>query len=250
MAFRIIARLDVKPPVLVKGIHFEGFRKIGDPREFALKYYAQGADEIAYQDVVASLYNKNSIVELVSQTAKNVFVPLSVGGGIRSVEDAKQLVRNGADKVIVNSGAVSNPTLIDEISLALGAQATTLAVEAKRTASNWFVMTNSGREHSGLLLTDWLSELKTRSLGEILISSIDFEGTKKGFDLDLISLVRESTNLPLIAHGGAGKLEDILNAHKAGADAVCLASLLHFDINTISQIKQYLYEHDVEVRLT
>ena len=250
MTFRIIARLDVKPPNLVKGIHLEGFRKMGDPSKFALKYYHGGADELSYQDVVASLYGRNSIQDLVSATAQEVFIPITVGGGIKSVEDADILIRSGADKISLNTAAVRDPKLIGSLEKFFGRQAIVLTVEAKKFAPNkYLVMTDSGREHSGIEVSDWVKAASGYGVGEILLTSIDSEGTRKGFDLNLLQAVRGATDLPIVMHGGAGELKDILLAAKNGADGVALASILHFEINDILEIKQFLNDNQVEVRI-
>ena len=250
MTFRIIARLDVKPPNLVKGIHLEGFRQIGNPSEFALRYYMGGADELSYQDVVASLYGRNSIKDLVSATAQEVFIPITVGGGIKSVQDADALIRSGADKISVNTAAVRNPMLIGSLEKVFGRQAIVLTVEAKKFAPNkYLVMTDNGREHSGVEVCDWVNAASGYGVGEILLTSIDSEGTRKGFDLNLLQAVREVTDLPIVMHGGAGELKDILLAAKNGADGVAVASILHFRINSLLEIKQFLNDHQVEVRI-
>lgn len=250
MTFRVIARLDVKPPNLVKGVHLEGLRKIGNPWEFAKKYYEEGADEISYQDIVASLYNRNSIAELVAQTAKDVFIPLSVGGGIRTAQDANNLVRMGADKVIVNTAAVARPTIIRDIADNLGNQAVIVGIEAMNSNSDsWEVMTNCGREHTNRNVIEWVQEVESLGAGELLLTSINREGTRKGFDLELVSRVRKISNLPLIAHGGAGKLSDILDVARAGADAVALATILHHNIIQINEIKNHLRSAGFEVRV-
>ena len=250
MTFRVIARLDIKPPNLVKGIHLEGLRKIGDPWEYAKKYYAMGADELSYQDIVASLYNRNSIAELVAKTTSEVFIPISVGGGIRKPEDARNLVRMGADKIVLNTAAVSNPSIIRDIAEDLGNQAVVLGVEAMHQDSGlWEVMTNGGRERTGKKVIEWIREAEQLGVGEILLTSINKEGTRKGFDFRLIESVRKISQLPLIVHGGAGCLNDVVNAARAGADAVALASVLHYGILEISEIKESLREADIEVRL-
>jgi len=242
--------LDVKPPNLVKGIHLEGFRQIGNPSKFALQYYHGGADELSYQDVVASLYGRNSIQDLVSATAQEVFIPITVGGGIKSVEDADTLIRSGADKISLNTAAVRNPLLIRSLEKVFGRQAIVLNVEAKKfTANKYLVMTDSGREHSGVEVCDWVKEASSYGVGEILLTSIDSEGTRKGFDLELLQTVREVTDLPIVMHGGASGLKDILLAAKNGADGVAVASILHFSINSILEIKQFLTDNQIEVRI-
>jgi len=249
VSFRIIARLDVKPPNLVKGVHLEGFRKIGDPAGFAANYYEQGADEINYQDIVASLYERNNILDLVKQTAEGVFIPISVGGGIRSVEDAKKLLRNGADKVCINTAALKNPRIIEEIANVFGKQAVVLGIEAKKLNNNWMVMTDNGREHSNRYVDDWVEEASTFGVGEILLTSIDKEGTMKGFDLDLVKKVLSVTDCPVIAHGGAGRISHIFDVARCGASGAAIASILHYKKITIGEIKKELQNLDIEIRM-
>ena len=250
MTFRVIARLDVKPPNLVKGIHLEGFRQIGNPSIYAERYYQEGADEISYQDIVASLYDRNSMDELISETAKSVFIPITVGGGIKSAAQAEKLVKQGADKVCINTGAIKNPGLIEEIAGSLGAQAVVLGVEAKQISENVYTpMTDCGREHSGMDIRGWVEKASELGIGEIVLTSIDQEGTLKGFDFELFSQVRGSTNVPIILHGGAGSLDDISAAAKAGADGVAIASLLHFQKTTIREIKESLAAANIGVRV-
>lgn len=248
MLFRVIARLDVKPPNLVKGIHMEGLRKLGNPGQFAQSYYAQGADEINYQDIVASLYDRNSIASLISETADSVFVPITVGGGIRKVEDATSLTRSGADKICINTAAVRNPEVIAELSGVLGRQAVVVGIEAKSAPGGWIAMTDCGREHTGRNVVDWVKEVEDIGAGEILLTSIDREGTMQGFDLPLLEAVRSHTDLPVIAHGGAGSSQDIAEAHASGANAVAVASILHFGRCSVTEIKRELADRGVEVR--
>lgn len=250
MTFRVISRLDIKPPNLVKGIHLEGLRKIGDPSIFATKYYKQGIDEISYQDIVASLYNRNSIKDLVSTTAESVFIPISVGGGIRTLKDATDLIRSGADKVSVNTAAIKNPQFLQELAKVLGSQAVTLGVEAKRTTGrDYLVMTDCGREHSGKSVEDWIQEASEYGIGEIILTSIDVEGTQKGFDMELLSRIRELTEIPIIAHGGCGKLSDVSDVAGAGADGYAIATIFHYDKFSVSDIKHHLLDLEIEVRI-
>ena len=249
MGFRIIARLDVKPPNLVKGVHLEGFRKIGDPAAFASKYYREGADEINYQDIVASLYERNNISDLVSKTAKGVFIPISVGGGIRKIDDAKKLLRSGADKVCLNTAALKNPKIISEIAGVFGRQAVVLGIEAKQMNKSWIVMTDNGREHANKQVLDWVTEAVKYGVGEILLTSIDMEGTMKGFDLRLINEVTKIVECPVIAHGGAGTIEDIVMAAKSGASGVAIASMLHYEKFNINEIKESLINSGIFVRM-
>ncbi len=249
MTFRVISRLDIKPPNLVKGIHLEGLRKVGDPALFATKYYEDGIDEISYQDVVASLYNRNSIKELVSATAERVFIPISVGGGIRSLEDATGLIRSGADKVTINTAAIKRPEFLQELCAVLGSQAVILGVEAKKsTNGEYLVMTDCGREHTGKSVLDWIQEATHYGIGEVLLTSIDMEGTQKGFDLDLLTKVREITDLPIIAHGGCGKVSDVSDVAHAGGDGYAIATALHYEKFTLREIKNHLCNVGIEVR--
>ena len=249
MTFRVISRLDIKPPNLVKGIHLEGLRKIGNPSVFAAKYYKEGIDEISYQDIVASLYNRNSIKDLVSTTAESVFVPISAGGGIRNMSDATELIRSGADKVSINTAAVKNPKFLQELAEVLGSQAIILGVEAKKTLSgDYLVMTDCGREHTGKSVEDWVQEASSYGIGEILLTSIDVEGTQKGFDLQLLTKVRALTDVPVVAHGGCGKLSDISDVAKAGGDGYAIATMLHFGKFTVREIKNYLATVGISVR--
>lgn len=249
MTFRVIPRLDIKPPNLVKGIHLEGLRKVGDPALFATKYYKDGADEISYQDIVASLYNRNSIKGLVSTTAESVFVPISVGGGVRSINDATELIRSGADKISINTAAIKRPEFLQELAEVLGSQAVILGVEAKRTASgDYLVMTDCAREHTGKSVLDWIQEASHYGIGEILLTSIDAEGTQKGFDLELLTKVREITDIPLIAHGGCGKISDVSDVAHAGGDGYAIATVLHYGKFTVADIKNHLSTVGIEVR--
>lgn len=246
--FRIIARLEIKPPNLVKGIHLEGLRKIGDPAKFARTYYQAGLDEIFFQDIMATLYESPGIHRLLTDLASDVFVPITVGGGIASLSDAQALIRSGADKISVNSAGVQNPSLLSEISRSLGAQALVVTVEAKRVGNSWEVLTHSGRESSGLLMEDWLAELELLGAGEILLCSVDKDGTTQGFDADLLSAARASTRLPLIASGGFRGIEDAILAHGLGFQGIAIAKALHSGMLTISDLKSGLRDHKIEVR--
>ncbi len=248
MAFRVIARLDVKPPNLVKGIHMEGLRRIGRPADYANKYFREGADEINYQDIVASLFERNSLSELVSETAQAIFVPVTVGGGIRSVNDASSLIRCGADKISLNTAAIRTPSLISAVAALLGHQAVVIGVEAMQSKGTWLAMTDNGREHTGKSVPDWLAELEELGAGEVLLTSIDREGTMSGIDTELVSTARALTSLPLIVHGGVGSAADVLKAYELGADAIAIAAALHYNKVTIAGIKDNLARHGVEVR--
>jgi cyclase len=247
---RIIARLDIKGPNLIKGIHLEGLRVIGPPNEHAFKYYKQGADELIYMDCVASLYGRNSLGDIIQNATKDVFVPITVGGGIRSVEDATNLLRYGADKVAVNTAAVANPQLISDISQRFGSQCMVLSIEAKQISPNkWEVFTDNGRECSGLDVIDWIKKGIDLGAGEILLTSVDREGTRKGFDIPLIQAVTQEVSVPVIASGGMGKPEDMIDAVLEGkADAVAMADILHYDRATIDDIRSVATSADIEVR--
>jgi imidazole glycerol-phosphate synthase subunit HisF len=247
---RIISRLDIKGPNLIKGIHLEGLRVIGSPNEHALRYYQQGADELIYMDCVASLYGRNSLGDIIQSAAKDVFVPMTVGGGIRSVDDAANLLRCGADKVAVNTAAVTNPKLITDISRRFGSQCFVLSIEAKQTGhKQWEVYTDNGRERTGLDVIDWVKKGVDLGAGEILLTSVDREGTRKGFDTDLVQAVTKEVSVPVVASGGMGKPEDLINVVKdGGADAVAMADILHYNRATIDFIRCAAISAGIEVR--
>ncbi len=229
---RIIPRLDIKGPNLVKGIHLEGLRVLGPPEYFAEYYYEHGADELVYQDTVASLYGRNSLTQIITKTAKNIFIPLTVGGGIRTLKDINNVLRAGADKVSVNTAAINNPKLINDASKMFGSSTIVVAIEAiKSESGNFLAYTDNGREYTGVNVLDWAIEVQDRGAGEIFLTSIDKEGTGQGFDEELISLVAKKIEIPIIAHGGAGNLQDILNLVKnINIDGVCCASMLHYSL--------------------
>lgn len=246
---RLIARLDVKGKDLIKGIHLEGLRKIGVPNDFATRYYEQGIDELIYMDCVASLYGRNSLSELIENTARNVFIPLTVGGGVRSVDDVAHLLRCGADKVAVNTAAVGNPGLITEIARRFGSQCMVLSVEAKIVGTQrWEVFTDNGRESTGKDLLEWVREAARLGAGEVLLTSVDREGTRKGFDLDLVKAVTEAVDIPVIASGGMGSSADAISAVRAGADAVAMADILHYQRASIANVRRDVSAAGVRVR--
>jgi cyclase len=236
---RLIARLDIKGPNLIKGVHLEGLRVIGSPSEYALRYYKQGVDELLYMDCVASLYGRNHLADIVRSAAENIFVPMTVGGGIRSVDDAICILRAGADKVAVNTAAVANPQLITELARRFGSQCMVLSVEAKQIApQRWEVYTDNGRERSGIDVIDWVKRGVSMGAGEILLTSVDREGTRKGFDVELVRAVANEVSVPVIASGGMGKPEDMLEVvAEGGADAVAMADILHYNRATLSDIR-------------
>lgn len=214
---------------------------LGDPAEHAFRYYQQGIDELLYMDCVASLYGRNQLSEIIFSTAKNIFVPMTVGGGIRSIEDVKQILRVGADKVAVNTAAVSNPRLITEISRKFGSQCMVLSVEAKRISDNkWEVYTDNGRERTGLDVVEWVRRGVEMGAGEVLLTSVDREGTRKGFDVPLVKAVTSVVSVPVIASGGMGMPEHLTEvAHHAGADAVAIADMFHYRRTDVESLRRY-----------
>lgn len=228
---RIIPRLDIKGPNLVKGIHLEGLRVLGKPEEFARYYYESGADELIFMDVVASLYDRNSLHDIISKTAKEIFIPLTVGGGIRSVEDFRQVLKVGADKVSLNTAAIENPNIISEAAKRFGSSTIVISIEAIRQEDGTYLAyTDNGREFTGIEVLQWAKKAQDLGAGEILLTSVDAEGTGEGFDKELTKLVSSAVSIPVIACGGAGKLEDIKEVIIEGqADAISIASILHYE---------------------
>jgi imidazole glycerol-phosphate synthase subunit HisF len=227
---RIIPRLDIKGPNLVKGIHLEGLRVLGKPSDFAKYYYENGADELMFMDVVASLYERNSLHSIISETAKSIFIPITVGGGLRSISDIKEVLRAGADKVCLNTAAINNPKLIKDATRMFGSSTIVVAIEAiKENNGSYLAYTDNGREHTGLDVFEWAQRLDEMGVGELVVTSVDKEGTGEGFDLDLVAKIGSLVSVPVIAHGGAGRKEHIPEIIKQGkADAVALGSLLHY----------------------
>jgi cyclase len=247
---RLIARLDIKGSNLIKGIHLEGLRVIGPPGEYALRYYQQGADELIYMDCVASLYGRNNLEEIVTATANNIFVPITVGGGIRSVNDVTRMLRAGADKVAVNTAAVANPKLISDIARRFGSQCMVLSIEAKEISQDqWEVFTDNGRERTGLDVIDWVKQGVALGAGEVLLTSVDREGTRKGFDLELVRAVATEVSVPVIASGGMGRPEDLIDVVAHGkADAVAMADILHYERASIDDIRSVAKAAGISVR--
>ena len=251
---RLIARLDIKSPNLIKPVRMEGVKVVGKPNEFAKRYYEQGIDEILYMDVVASLYGRNALEDLVSQTAEEVFVPITVGGGIRSVDDAKRLLRCGADKICLNTAAVKRPELIDELAEKFGSQCVVIQIDSKRLvwpvggAYTDMVWVDGGRENTGKYVEDWARQAVDRGAGEILLTSIDREGTQKGFDLDLIRCVAKESKVPVVASGGMGVPNDAVLAFKQGSDAIAMAHCLHYDTCSLWHTRDVMKQAGVPVR--
>lgn len=247
---RLIARLDIKGPNVVKGIHLEGLRVVGQPRELARRYYAQGVDEIIYMDIVASLYGRNNILSIIREAAEEIFVPLTVGGGLRSVEDIVSALHSGADKVAINTAAIARPAFLEEAAGIFGSQCIVLSVEAKsRGEGKWEALTDNGRECTGVDVLEWVARAEQLGVGEIMVTSVDKEGTRKGFDLELLAAVRGRVSLPIIASGGAGGPEDVAAVLASdGADAVACASILHYDDLPMPRLKELVAAAGFEVR--
>ena len=255
---RIIARLDIKNNYLVKGISYEGLRVLGIPEKFSSKYYENQIDEIHYQDVVASLYERNKIDNVIEKVVKNIFVTFSVGGGLRTTDDIKRVLSLGADKVSLNTAAVKNPNLIKESADIFGSSTITINIDTIKTGKKYLILTESGREKTNLDLFKWIETVQKLGAGEICISSISNEGKRNGYDVELYNLVKKEIDIPLIAHGGCGSKEDILEVIEH-VDAVSIASFLHYSYlpdnknannkrNIIKEIKDYLKNQKINVR--
>lgn len=249
MKVRIIAKLDVKPPYVVKPVHFEGLRKVGKPQELVKKYYEDGADEVIYIDIVASLYQREILFEQIEESARELLVPFGVGGGVRTVQDFSHLIHSGADKVALNTHIVQeNPDLINEAAQIFGNQAVVVNIEAKKWDSWYECYTDCGRIRSNKDVFEWVKEVEQRGAGEIFLQSVDRDGRQRGFDLELAKRVVRSVNIPVIVASGAGSLEDIKELIEyAKPSGVAIASLLHYDNYSITQIKEYLAKHHIEV---
>ncbi|MDO4820617.1 MAG: imidazole glycerol phosphate synthase subunit HisF [Rothia sp. (in: high G+C Gram-positive bacteria)] len=251
VAIRVIPCLDVDAGRVVKGVKFEGLRDAGDPVELAKRYNAEGADELTFLDVTASSSDRQTTFDVVSSTAEQVFIPLTVGGGVRTAEDVDRLLRTGADKASINTAAIARPEVINEITERFGSQVLVLSADAKKsdaTPSGYEVTTHGGRTSTGLDLLEWVAEAQERGVGEILLNSIDADGTKAGFDLPMIRAVRSVVSVPLIASGGAGAAEHFPPAIEAGADAVLAASIFHFGEVSIGEVKDAIRAAGYEVR--
>jgi cyclase len=247
---RLIPRLDIKGQNLIKGIHLEGLRVIGDPQEFATWYYNQGADELIYMDIVASLYGRNNLLEIVQRTAQHVFVPMTVGGGIRSTEDVKTILRAGADKVAINTAALGRPELITEVARQFGSQCMVLSIEAKKIREGfWEAYTDNGRERTGKDVIEWAIRGLELGAGEILLTSVDQEGTGKGFDCELVRKVSEAVSVPVIASGGMGNPQHLIDVCRQGnADAVAMADIIHYKKMSLPEIRNQVSMEGISVR--
>lgn len=228
---RIIPRLDIKGPNLVKGIHLEGLRVLGKPSDFAKYYYQQGADELLFMDVVASLFERNSLHDIISETAKEIFIPITVGGGLRTISDIKEVLRVGADKVCLNTAAIKDPLLIQDASRMFGSSTIVIAIEAiKESDGRYLAYTDNGREYTGIEVFEWAKKIESLGAGEIVITSVDREGTGEGFDLELITKLNSLVNIPIICHGGAGKINDVVEVFKnTNINAAMMSSVFHYN---------------------
>ena len=238
---RLIARLDVKNDYVIKGIHLEGLRKIGNPNEIAKKYYKEGVDEIVFMDAVAAYYDRNNLSEIISKATEDIFIPIMVGGGIRSINDITIALNSGADKVGINTAAIRDPLILKKGAEIFGSQCMVSSIDVKRESPNiWRVYFDNGREPSKYLLEEWLDIIQEMGSGEIVLTSIDQEGTKKGFDVDLVNFASTRCSIPLIICGGAGKLQHIQDISDYNYDAIAVASILHYDLLKVSSIKESL----------
>lgn len=245
---RIIPRLDIKGPNLVKGIHLEGLRVLGKPWDFAYKYYKDGADELIYIDAVASLYQRNNLLDIVKRTAENIFIPLTVGGGIRSVDDVRKLLRAGADKVAINTAAIHDPQILRDCSNTFGSQCIVGSIQAKLIDGSYEVFTDNGREATGIKVYDWVLKIVDLGVGEILLTSIDRDGTGLGYDIELVSKVVSLVPVPVIACGGAGRaahFKEVID--KGSVDSVSAASIFHYNFfEEITDMAEYEGEGNIE----
>lgn len=246
---RLIARLDVKNEFVIKGIHLEGLRKIGDPIELAKKYYLEGIDEIVFMDAVASLYDRNNLFHIIEEACKQVFIPITIGGGIRSLKDIDKALKSGADKIALNTQAIKTPEIIKEASRIYGSQCIIGSIEAKKKNNSWEAYIDNGRESTGVDAIKWAKKLEDLGIGEVLITSVDMEGTKKGFDIELVQEISNAVSVPVVVSGGAGKTEHIEKVIEAcDPGGVAIASLIHYNLSGISEIKTQLLKKNFLVR--
>jgi cyclase len=247
---RVIARLDIKDDYVVKGRQLEGVRRVGNPNEFAQRYYKDGIDEILYVDNVASLYNRNSLDEVLFETTKNIFIPVTVGGGIRTVENARYLLSKGADKIAVNTAAIKDETVIREIADEFGSQCMVLSIQAKRNGGSWEALYDNGREHSGKDAIDWAVRGEALGAGEILVTSVDKDGMMKGIDYELIERITGNVSIPVVYSGGVCDDNDLVLAAESGVSGVAVASILHYNKVTVKELKQGFCAKGGEVRMS
>lgn len=247
---RLIARLDIKNNFVIKGIHLEGLRKVGEPNPMALEYYSDGIDELIFMDAVAAYYDRNSLFHIIEAACRDIFVPITVGGGIRKLEDIHQALKSGADKVAINTQATINPNFVGEAAKIFGSQCIVASIVAKSTApGQWEAYIENGREPTGRDVLEWAKELEGVGAGEVMLTSLDREGTKKGYDVELYETIRPAVSIPLIASGGAGACEHLAQLSAAvDVDAFSVASLLHYKGATVSEIKNTLGGSGIEIR--
>ena len=249
LAKRIIPCLDVKDGEVVKGVNFVNLTSEGNPVELAEKYSKEGADELVFLDITATLESRNNVIDLVKEVAKKVFIPFTVGGGVRSVKDISELLNAGADKVSINSAALKNPKLLNEASNRFGSQCIVLAVDIKRTGSSWNVFSHGGSRSLDINAIEWIKEAEDWGVGEILLTSMDADGTQAGVDLEITKMISDMVSIPVIASGGIGSLDHFKDSFNIGkADAVLAASVFHRDIIPVQKVKKYLTENDIQVR--
>lgn len=249
LAKRIIPCLDVDNGRVVKGVNFMCLKDMGDPAELAKLYYQQGADELVFLDITASSNNRGTMINVVKKVAKEIFIPFTVGGGIRSVKDMREILKAGADKIAINTSAVKNPQLITEGANIFGMQCIVVAIDAKKQGDKWEVYINGGRTQTNISVLDWAEQTVKLGAGEILLTSMDRDGTKSGYDIELTRIISERINIPIIASGGAGNRNDFAEVFKKGkADAALVASLFHFGELKIADVKEYLAKNNIEVR--
>ena len=240
---RIIPRLDIKGENLIKGVHLEGLRVLGNPSSFAKSYYSDGADEIIYYDVVASLYGRNSLLDVVKKTATDVFIPMTVGGGVRSTDDVAQLLKLGADKISLNTAAIQNPQLINEIANRFGSQCCVVEIQTKNLGGGkWTALYENGREYSGLDAVDWACKAVSLGAGELLLTSVDKDGTKSGMDVELNRTIAKKVNVPVIVSGGVGSLSDVRQSIVGSSVSGLAMALFHYNLCSISEVKRALFD--------
>ena len=246
---RIIPCLDVKNGRVVKGINFVDLKDAGDPVEQAKIYSDGGADEICFLDITASNENRDTIYDVVKETSKKCFVPLTVGGGVRSVNDINKLLNCGADKVSINTAAVQNPSVVEESSKKFGSQCIVVAIDAKKNGDIWEIFTHGGRKETGINAIEFAHKMERSGAGELLVTSMDKDGTQSGYDIELMKTISESVNIPVIASGGVGTLDHLVDGIKSGASAVLAASIFHYGTYSVNEAKQYLASKDIPVRI-
>jgi cyclase len=247
---RLIARIDVKNEFVIKGIHLEGLRKIGDPNVLAKKYYDEGIDEIVFMDAVASLYGRNNLFHIIEKACREVFIPITIGGGIRAVVDIEKALKSGADKIALNTQAIKTPEIIREASRIYGSQCIVGSIEAKRKGGNWEAYIDNGREETGVDAVEWARKLEELGAGELIVTSIDQEGTKKGFDIELMKKISSMVSIPVIASGGAGNTQHISTlCQQTDVSAVAIASIIHYNLASVNAVKTELLKQEIPVRI-